>query len=322
MSTRSQVLQFLSDGYFHSGTEMGQSLGMSRAAINKAIKSLTDMGLVIHRVTGKGYRMIDATPLLAAAEIRKFVTSPAIAGLHVLDEVDSTSRYLLRLASETSVAGHVCLAEMQKQGRGRRGREWLATPYSNIMLSMAWQYATGPGALAGLSLAAGVAIVEALNDLGVQEIGLKWPNDILFQNKKLGGVLVDIQGEASGPTLVVLGVGINIKLQSQHAKEIDQQWTDLHQLGGNLPDRNRLAARLADNLAHMFETFSEKGFAYYQARWQQLHVYHNQPVRLLLAETEVHGTAQGVDASGALRIRDAGGSERVFHSGEVSLRPA
>ena len=321
MTTRFQVLRILTDGEFHSGTELGSSIGVSRAAINKAIKSLVDMGLEIHRVQGRGYRYIDALPLLDQDQILDLLGAGSpVAKLHVLDEVDSTSQYLSGLATETDISGHVCLAEVQKQGRGRRGRDWITTPYNNIMLSVAWKYPAGPASLAGLSLAAGVAIVEALKQSGAAQIGLKWPNDIIWQHKKLGGVLVDIQGEASGPSTVVLGVGINVRLGEQAASSVDQQWADLHQVSESHKDRNQLAALLISKLVAMLSNFEHEGFEYFRQTWQQLHVHKGQPVRLIQAESEFHGTAEGVDSNGALIIREPGGGRRLFHSGEVSLR--
>ena len=320
-TTRSQILRILVDEEFHSGTDLGLSLGITRAAVNKAVKSLVDMGLEIHRVQGRGYRCIDALPLLDAKQILGLLGAASpVSSLHVLDEVDSTSQYLSALASETDISGHVCLAEVQKQGRGRRGRDWITTPYSNIMLSIAWSYPAGPASLAGLSLAAGVAIVDALKESGISEIGLKWPNDIMWQNKKLGGVLVDIQGEANGPSTVILGVGINVRQGKQAARLVDQQWADLYQVSGAGTDRNQLAASLVDKLMTMLSDFETEGFDFFRQSWQQLHIHKGRPVRLMQAESEFQGTAEGVDSSGALVIRETGGGRRLFHSGEISLR--
>lgn len=320
--SRLSILTILSDGEFHSGTVIGESLGISRAAVNKTIKNLLETGLEIHRVSGRGYRLVNATPLLAADRIMESLGDNAPAGLHILDETDSTSRYLLRQMADTDISGHVCLAEIQHRGRGRRGRNWQTTPYSNIMMSIAWRYAIGPANLAGLSLAAGVAIVEALSEFGINDVGLKWPNDLMWQQQKLGGVLIDIQGEADGPSMVVLGIGINVRLNSNDSNDIDQQWTDLYRITGELPDRNPLAALLIKKLRAMLQGFSTDGFDRYRQPWQQLHIFHEQPVCLFQAQQKHCGVVEGVDANGALVIRDAAGEKQSFHSGEVSLRSA
>lgn len=331
MSTRTQVLQILADGRFHSGTEMGQSLGISRAAINKCIKSLADVGLEIHRVSGRGYRLAQAcTPLRPDVIRQQLHDCGAIRAVHVLDEVDSTSQYLMRLAQQQDVSGHVCLAECQRQGRGRRGRQWLATPYSNIMLSMAWRFPYGAAQLTGLSLAAGVAALQALEQLGVSGVGLKWPNDLLWQQQrqqgtrtaKLGGILVDIHGEAEGPCLATIGIGINVSVDPGTSNAIDQDWMDLAQIMDQIPDRNHLAALLIERLATMLQDFERNGFVPYREAWQQRHLYGGRPVRVLLGEQEYIGEAVGVDRHGALLLRDSSGKQQVFHAGEVSLRQA
>ena len=218
-----------------------------------------------------------------------------------------------------SFPGSVCLAEAQVHGRGRRGRAWIATPYHNLLLSMGWRFASGPGIVAGLSLAAGVALTRVFEEYGVPGVGLKWPNDVLWDDKKLAGVLVDVHGEATGPSLIVLGVGVNGYIGSHDAAQIDQPWTDLHTITGKPVDRNRLAALVLRELRHMFEVFADKGLAAFRDAWQRRHRYHGQRVRLLAGSREITGTVEGIDDHGALLLRDARGVQ-AFHSGEISLR--
>lgn len=351
MSTRSELLRLLADGGFRSGTDMGRQLGVTRAAVCKAVRSLTDAGLEIHRVTGRGYRLAQAMRLLDRRRILRYLAGDA-AGvrdrLTILEEVDSTNRYLLERAAEgqkdtrglsaalhggrfqrpasrdtgASLHGAVCLAESQPQGRGRRGRAWIATPYSNLMLSMGWRFASGPSLAAGLSLAAGVALVRALEEYGVTGVGLKWPNDVLWEGRKLAGLLVDVQGEAAGPSLIVLGAGVNAHIGGRDAARIDQPWVDLRAIRGETIDRNRLAALVIRHFTRMFETFAEKGFAAFHAEWQRHHLYHGRRVRLVSGGREGAGLVEGVDGNGALLIRDARGRTQAYHSGEISLRQA
>ncbi len=325
MTTRSEVLRLLADGGFHSGTDMGQHLGITRAAVCKAIKSLTDAGLDIHRVTGRGYRLPQPVRPLDRRAILRHLGAQAREvrdRLTLLEETESTNRYLLERANLASFAGAVCLAEAQAAGRGRRGRQWVATPYHNILLSMGWRFPAGPGIVAGLSLAAGVALLRALEDYGVRGAALKWPNDVLWEEKKLAGLLVDVQGEAAGPSLVVLGVGLNGYIGSHDAARIDQPWTDLHTITGEPIDRNRLAALVIRELRDMFQQFADKGLAAFRDEWQRRHLYHGRRVRLLAGEREIVGTVEGIDAHGALLLRDARGNTRAYHSGEISLRQA
>ncbi len=320
MLTRTAILKALADGAFHSGTEIGRRLGVSRAAVCKSIRALTQAGLEIQRVTGRGYRMAaPAAPLERRAIARALARAgvPALA-LTILEQVDSTSRYLL---AQAPGGARVCLAEAQPQGRGRRGRAWIATPYHNLMLSMDWQFAGGPATLAGLSLAAGLAVLRALERYGARELALKWPNDVLHERRKLAGLLVDVQGEAAGPTRVVVGVGINGYIGARDAARIDQPWVDLQRLTGAAVDRNRLAALAIGELYYMFETFATDGFAPFRLEWQRRHHYHAQRVRLLTERGDVSGTVVGVDAAGALLLRDAAGACQAFHAGQISLRP-
>ncbi len=323
MTTRAEVLKLLADGGFHSGTDMGLRLGITRAAVCKTIKSLTDTGLEVHRITGRGYRLTQPVQPLDRRAILRQLGADADRlrdRLTLLEATDSTNRYLLERAAAASFAGAVCLAEAQAHGRGRRGRAWVATPYHNLLLSMGWRFASGPGIVSGLSLAAGVALVRALEEYGVRGVGLKWPNDVLWEEKKLAGLLVDVQGEASGPSLAVLGVGVNGFLSERDAARIDQPWTDLFRITGATVDRNRLAALVIRELRRMFEVFADKGLAAFRDEWQRRHLYHGRRVRLLAGEREITGTVEGIDAHGTLLLRNARGGTQAFHSGEISLR--
>ena len=234
--------------------------------------------------------------------------------------MDSTNQQLLRTPDLSS--GRVCLAEAQSAGRGRRGRGWVATPCHNILLSMNWRFETGPASLAGLSLAAGVAVVRALEDFGVQGAGLKWPNDILRDGRKLAGLLIDVRAETGGPSVVVLGLGLNVYLAPADAAHIDQPWTALRDFLPAPVDRNRLAALLIVHVHEMFRVFERDGFAAFRAEWERRHLYAGKPVRLQSGHEDLFGTVEGIDTQGGLRVRAVGGELRTFHSGDVSLRAA
>jgi len=319
MSTRHALLKLLADGAFHSGPVLGERLGVSRAAVNKAIQSLVESGADIHRVSGRGYRLGEPFVPLSEVPIGTLLAERQVqADVEIFDEVDSTNQQLLRTPDLPS--GCVCLAEAQSAGRGRRGRGWVATACHNILMSMSWRFETGPAGLAGLSLAAGVAVLRALEEFGVRGAGLKWPNDILHDGRKLAGLLIDLRGESSGPSLVVLGLGLNVHLAPNDAVLIDQPWISLRD---NLPapvDRNRLAGLLILHLHEMFRRFERAGFEAFRAEWERRHLYAGQPVRLQSGHEDVFGTVAGIDAQGGLRVQLAGGELRTFHSGDVSLR--
>lgn len=321
MSTRQDLLRLLADGAFHSGTDLGERLGVSRAAVNKTVQSLAGMGIEIHRVTGRGYRLDEPFVPLAKNTIEELLRRQGVAvPVDVLDETDSTNDELLRLLAAGRPAGRACLAEVQMQGRGRRGRRWVATPCHNIMLSLSWRFDTGPAALAGLSLATGVAVIDALEAFGVTGVGLKWPNDILRDGRKLAGLLVDLRGEAGGPALAVLGLGLNVRLAARDAAHIDQPWASLRESQDGPVDRNRLAALLITHLAGMCQRFAASGFEAYRASWEQRHQFRGQPVTLQNDTERLTGIVEGIDQHGGLRLRDAQGQVRTFHAGDISLR--
>ena len=325
MGTRTKILRMLSNGAFHSGTDLGKKLGITRAAVCKNVHQLAQSGLEVHRVTGRGYKLEAPLTLLDRARLLKLLGNRAVEirdRLHLMDEVGSTNRYLGSQVTERSdINGATCVAECQSGGRGRRGRSWVATPYCNLMLSMAWKFSGGPSLVSGLSLAAGVAVVRALQEYGISGIGLKWPNDLLSDNRKLAGLLVDVQGEATGPTRVILGLGINAHISREDADRIDQPWIDLQDITGEAINRNRLTALVIRHLLSMFHLFAEQGFATFRDDWQKLHLFHGRRVRMLQGAKVFSGIAEGVDESGGLIVRHAR-NRQVFHSGEVSLRTA
>lgn len=321
MSTRHALLKLLADGAFHSGPVLGERLGVSRAAVNKVIQSLVESGADIHRVSGRGYCLGEPFVPLSEVQIGALLAERQVQAIvTVFDDVDSTNEQLLRVPNLSS--GHVCLAETQSAGRGRRGRGWVATPYHNILMSMSWRFDTGPAGLAGLSLAAGVAVLRALDEFGVHDAGLKWPNDILRDGRKLAGLLIDVRGEASGPSLVVLGLGLNVYLAPHEAALIEQPWIALRESLPAAVNRNRLAGLLILHLHDMFRHFERAGFETFRSEWEHHHLYAGKQVRLQSGNEEILGTVDGIDSQGGLRMCMVGGELRTFHSGDVSLRAA
>lgn len=321
-NTRVRILRLLADGSLHSGSDIGRRLGITRAAVSKGVRALAARGLAVAALPGRGYRLEAPVTPLDRRRITRLTGSPATR-IEILEQVDSTNAYLLERALAVSdPSGLVCIAEVQPRGRGRRARSWIATPFQNLMMSMAWRFSRGPDVAAGLSVAAGVVVARALEDYGVDGIGLKWPNDVLWKERKLAGLLVDVHGEASGPCTVVLGVGVNCRIASAEASRIGESWVDLCTITGATPDRNRLAALLLRHLQHMFAEFAVSGLTGFTAEWSRRHVYNHRPVTVAGDDARFEGMIEGIDATGALRLRMAHGETRVFHSGEVSLRPA
>lgn len=324
MQLRSQLLNHLADGQFHSGEALGRALGVSRMAVWKHLKALRELGLDFEVVRGKGYRLPASCDLLDQELILAALSPQARAGLgplHVLLEVDSTNSWLREQAFKGARSGAVCLAELQHAGRGRHGRHWVSPFAGNLCLSLLWRTGLGAAALGGLSLVAGIAVLRCLQSAGIRGAGLKWPNDVLVDGAKLAGILIDVAGEASGPCAVIIGIGINISLPGSAGAAIDQPWTELSALeGASDLTRNQLAAMLIDNLFEVLAEFDGQGLQPFQEEWRKHDVVAGHPVSLQLPHARVQGTARGIDASGALLVETTGGREERFLSGEVSLR--
>jgi BirA family transcriptional regulator, biotin operon repressor / biotin---[acetyl-CoA-carboxylase] ligase len=322
---RDALLRLLADGRLQSGAELAAALGVSRAAVWKALhRAADDLGLELTAVRRKGYRLARPLELLDAERIESALSAPArqrLAGIEVLLSVDSTNTRLMQAAAVGAAAGRVCLAERQLAGRGRGGRAWVSPFGENIYLSMLWRYPGGPAGLGGLSLACGVAVAEVLRQAGVADIALKWPNDLHWRRRKLGGLLLEVAGESHGPSHVVVGLGLNRRLGEQQAAAIDQPWVDLAAvLGDALPGRNRLAAGLIEALSAALEAYGDGGLAPVLPAWRAFDAYQGEPVALLMGGQRISGTNAGIAEDGALLLETADGL-RAFHAGEVSLRP-
>lgn len=324
MGQERQLLTLLSDGRFHSGEVLAAQLGgVSRAAIWKGIRLLETFGLEIHAVRGRGYRLAEPLELLAVERIQAALTAaarPWVAGIEIHERLDSTNSYLLNRAKDDLPGGWVCLAEYQSAGRGRRGRSWVSPFGANLYLSLLWRFSLEATLLSGLSLAVGVALMRTLTALGTSELGLKWPNDVLWRRRKLAGVLLEFGGESSGLCHIVAGIGLNVAMPRYAEPAIDQPWIDLRSIiGSERLSRNHLAARLISELVTAFVQFEQAGFAAFREEWSCYDLAQDQPVTLQLPTTTCSGIARGVDEAGALLLETEAGI-RPFLGGEISLR--
>ena len=320
----------LADGAFHSGEDLAATVGLTRARVSQLLKQAETAGLSLERVRGLGYRLTATPDFLDADQVRRSLHDIAGKGtvfppldIEVVDQVGSTSTELLRRAQRRDIHGQVLAAEWQTAGRGRRGKVWTAVAGGSLTFSIGWRYEQGAGFLAGLSLAVGVAVVKALEAEGLAGVELKWPNDLVHKHLKVGGILVELNGDALGPSIVVVGVGLNVRLPVEIRRNIEQPVSDLTTVAGRgapAIDRNHLLARLSAELAATLEAYSRSGFPAFAAEWQHRHAYHGKPVKLLLPDgASVKGTVAGVDSTGALVLAD-GPRRARFLSGEISLR--
>ena len=325
MSIRYRLIESLADGQFHSGEDLAEMLGVSRAAVWKQMRRFEEVGLDIHTVRGRGYRLATPFEPLDADAIRQqidAVVNQRFELLEVQREVDSTSDFLKRMNPPTERQRiNVCLAEWQRAGRGRRGRNWVSPYGANLYLSLACLLGEDVVQSGGLSLAVAIAVHRALRGFGIDGLGLKWPNDIFFHGRKLAGILLDLSGEIGGNYQVIVGVGINLRMPDTAAEKIDQPWADLR--ANRLEQqRNKLAGILLENLVHVIDTFSRQGLGAFAEEWKCYDITAGLPVDLQTGQQDgVRGVARGVDPQGALLI-EKDGEIRAFHAGEVSVRLA
>lgn len=315
------LLRQLADGRFHGGEALGKALGLSRATVCQRIDALEGLGVECHRVRGRGYRLPHALDLLDPAALAVELQG---SGLHVetIDHTLSTSSDLLTRA-DSLASGHVRVAEWQTAGRGRQGRRWLSMPAQGLTFSLLWRFPGGVQALAGLSLAVAVALARACEGCGVAGVRVKWPNDLLLHDplrgdRKFAGILVDVQGDALGPSTAVIGIGLNVH---GGPRDAGQPVAALADAAVGVTRQQVLVAALR-RLAEALGVFGNEGFEPFREPWQALHAWHLRSVEVLNADgSTLHGVAAGIDANGALLLETPAGRTRLL-SGDVSLRQA
>ncbi|HEV7613282.1 MAG TPA: biotin--[acetyl-CoA-carboxylase] ligase [Steroidobacteraceae bacterium] len=319
------LLVLLADGRLHSGERLATELHVSRAAIWKGVARLRALGLEVQALPRRGYRLSNPVELLDVQRISAGLAPQSLARLGKFElefEVDSTNTRLLAAAPPPLGRADVCMSEIQHAGRGRRGRRWIAPFGSGVILSVAWTFCDGARTLPALSLAVGVAVSRALERAGALGVTLKWPNDIWFEDRKIGGVLIELRAEAGGPAHVVIGLGLNVALTEAARREIEAGGGLIASVAdacGAAPSRNFVAGAILDELFSMLGQFERQGFAAFRDDWLALDALRGRPAQVLLADEALSGTARGVDQEGALLL-DMGDHVQRFVSGEASLR--
>ncbi|HEV8260107.1 MAG TPA: biotin--[acetyl-CoA-carboxylase] ligase [Burkholderiales bacterium] len=317
-----EVLRLLHNGEFQSGEAIGKALGITRGSVSNALANIDEFGLTVHKVHGRGYRLVTPVQWLSRDEILEQLGGRAARfDIEVVDETGSTNTDLLERAAQGGASGTVLVAELQTLGRGRRGRDWHSGLGGALTFSVLWRFEQGAGFLSGLSLVVGIALARVLRRHGAEDVMLKWPNDVLWRHLKLAGILIELAGDVMGPTVAVVGVGINLRLPESVKARIDQPVADLARIGIEV-DRNRLFAEILAELDVVLSKFSNEGFAPFREEWDRMHAYQDRMVRLRMPDkTELEGKVEGVAEDGALMIKTRSGA-RKFYGGELSLRPA
>lgn len=318
------LLTLLNDGNFHSGSDLGKQLEVTRSAIWKLIKQLEKLGIEVAAKTRQGYRITPCLELLDKKKIACYIGArhrKYLNKLVIFDEIPSTNSYLVELAkTEPNCQGYLCLAESQTAGRGRLGRQWLSPYAKNISLSLLWCFVKEPSELSGLSIAVAVAIVAALQRYGIkQDIGLKWPNDLLWRQHKLAGILIEISGEAHHVYNTVIGIGLNINMPKKLRRNIGQPWCDVTQITNMVPKRNKLIGLLLDQLLTTMEIFQKNGLKPFIKKWHDFDATYGKKVTTITPQEKILGIARGINEKGYFMLEDQFGKLRSFAAGKVVL---
>lgn len=313
-----RLLEILQDGRFHSGQQLGAALGISRSAVWKHLQRLeSSLGVELHKVPGRGYRLVEPMSVLDIGSIEAPLLRLGWA-LQVEESVDSTNARALRMLSAGTPTPFVVLADAQTSGRGRRGRLWISPPGQNLYYTLALSVTGGARGFSGLSLVVGLAVMEALRHMGVEDCGVKWPNDIYAGGKKIAGILLELTGDPADICHVIIGIGVNVNMTGS-LPAIEQPWTSMRELSGSLVDRNELVRVLSGSLHEYLRRHAEGGFAALRAEWEAANIWRDRLCCLSTGSEQICGVVLGVDDEGALRL-NVDGLERRFSGGELSLR--
>jgi len=327
MASPQQLLGMLADGQLHSGSELAGRLGITRSAVWKHIGQLEALEIEVEAQVGKGYRLKQPLELLDSAQLSAELSAAAkaVCGLpELLWSSPSTSSELLARAAPRPGEAHVCLAEYQSAGRGRRGRQWFAPAGYGICMSLAWQFVSSPENLSCLGLAAGVGVLRAVRRAGVSSAQLKWPNDVVLAGSKLAGILIDVQGEAGGPLHVVVGVGVNYRVSEAARAAISADGglrpAALCDFGGPVAGRNATAIYLIEELLSVLQKFTSMGFHGLVDDWKSADYLAGRSLNIVTDSGNLTGVARGISADGRLRVEIDGRIE-LLATGDVRVRP-
>ena len=315
LSTHSslRLLRLLRVGEILPAAQAAQILRVAPADIDAFIDDWRSRGIAIEKQPS-GYSLLEPLDLLDA----QYLNASLPIAVEVVDECASTNSLLLEGDERNEGEARVLACESQTAGRGRRGAVWHSFFADSLSFSLLWPFNSGARALAGLPLAVGVACVRACDALGLGPVRLKWPNDLLLEGRKLGGVLIELR---PGTTHAVIGVGINLRNASRHQAFVEQPIAALSDAGMPLPSRNLLLQAFVSEMVDMAKRFDLEGFAAFRSEWSQLHAHAGRAVRLVDGARQIDGIAAGVGEDGALLLRTDEGERRIL-AGELSLRLA
>lgn len=312
-----KLVSLLSDGKYHDGTTIGDKLQMTRSAVWKLIKKLENYQIKLDSIKGKGYALLEPLVLLDVKQIKKKCTHSKV-DISIFESIDSTNAYLKTIVDKDKIT--VCLAEQQTHGRGRFNREWYSPFAKNIYLSCLYPFQKDVSELAGLSLVMSLAIIKTLKESGIHEkLYVKWPNDIVYDAKKISGSLIEIQAETHGACHAIIGVGVNTNMLEESVDAISQAWTSMQQVLKTYVNRNSVCVNLLNNLLDYLQCFAVKGLAPFINEWQHADCLMDKLIAVTNVHETIEGKVMGINEQGHLLLQLKNGKLRAFSSGDTSI---
>jgi BirA family transcriptional regulator, biotin operon repressor / biotin---[acetyl-CoA-carboxylase] ligase len=319
MSLLKSTLSLLADGKFHSDKEISKFLGVPYKMAPEVLKQILDPSINLEVINDKNYRISGGLELLDASYIINELgeAKQLLSQLEVLTLVDSTNNYLLNKTEY--IGNYAVFAEQQTAGRGQFQRTWYSNFGKNIALSLLWQFSNPFSKLAGLTLAVGIAVVKALEEYGLKRIQLKWPNDIMYEGKKLAGILIESRFIERKLQKMVIGIGLNLYDPSTHSPTKAQAITSIFSLQNSPPRRNQLAVFILKNLIRTLIEFEMKGFDYFIQDWQRLDNLAGKLVTIQNRSNFIEGIGRGINTQGQLCIQIKN-KIHYFNNGEIRVK--
>ena len=313
----SAVLDLLREhkGLAVSGEEISEKLGVSRSAVWKEMQNLRQLGYEIEAQPHLGYRLVSLPDKLFADEISHRLGTQVVGrSVFSYDSLDSTNDAAFQLGEKGAKEGACVFAEYQKKGRGRLGRAWVSPKGKNLILSVLLKPKLSPSQVSRITLMAGVSAVRAIRSVTTRSLGIKWPNDILYQDKKVGGILTEMSAEPDAVRFIVLGIGINVNADP---RELPPGSTSLKAIMGKTADRVGFARALLKELDADYKRFREGNFQALARSWEEYSATSGKRVSAAVQGRKVQGQATGIDEDGALWIRKDDGLQERILAGDI-----
>ncbi|MET3941156.1 BirA family biotin operon repressor/biotin-[acetyl-CoA-carboxylase] ligase [Paenibacillus sp. PvP094] len=323
MTKHEELLHMLmnADGQFVSGEEISRNLSISRTAVWKHVNKLRDLGYEFEAVSRKGYRLITRPDSIDAAGLQLALqTSVFGRKALILDSTLSTQGDVQQMAEQGQAEGAVVLAEEQTGGRGRFGRKWFSPPGKGIWMSILLRPEQPLRNTPQLTLLTGVAVCRAVRAHTGADAGIKWPNDLLINGRKMCGILLESAVEDHELRYCIAGIGVDVNFDlTDYPEDLTSIATSIKVETGQQVDRTKLTAAILNEMEHLYLLYQREGFGVIASLWEALSVTIHREVKVSNPQGDIEGTAIGLDPSGALIVEKRSGERITVVSGEISL---